>query len=203
MTFIRLGTSGGVQPDISPGTLAIASYALGLDSTGIYYDQPPEDEIVERIELEAKKILTEATANTSRFKGKIIPYASKASAEVTDALVNQATNHNVIFEAGITVSSPGFYGPSSRFVDGLKNTLPNIKGSLSKLNIEGLQVLNMEMESSLFFHLCSQMGYRAGTICTVISAPTKSDSIIDYDVAIGNTIDIGLKALVELNEKNK
>ena len=34
MTFIRLGTSGGVQSDISPGTLAIASYALGLDSTG-------------------------------------------------------------------------------------------------------------------------------------------------------------------------
>ena len=128
------------------------------------------------------------------------PYsASKASAEVTDALVNQATNHNVAFEVGITVSSPGFYGPSSRFVDGLKNTLPDIKGSLSKLNIDGLKVLNMEMESSLFFHLCSQMGYRAGTICTVISAPTESDIIIDYDVAIGNTIDIGLKALIELN----
>ena len=203
MTFIRLGTSGGVQPDISPGTLAIASYALGLDSTGIYYDQPPEDKIVERIEVEAEEILTEAIANTSRFKGKIIPYASKASAEVTDALVNQAKNHNVAFEVGITVSSPGFYGPSSRFVDGLKNTLPNIKGSLSKLNIDGLQVLNMEMESSLLFHLCSQIGYRSGTICTVISAPTESDTIIDYDVAIGNTIDIGLKALVELNQTKK
>ena len=153
--------------------------------------------------MAAEEILTEATANTSRFKGKIIPYASKASAEVTDALVNQATNHNIAFEVGITVSSPGFYGPSSRFVDGLKNTLPNIKGSLSKLNIDGLKVLNMEMESSLLFHLCSQMGYRAGTICTVISAPTESDVIIDYDAAIGNTIDIGLKALVELNETNK
>jgi len=57
----------------------------------------------------------------------------------------------------------------------------------------------MEMESSLLFHLCRQMGYRAGTICTVISGPTESDSIIDYEVAIGNTINIGLKALVELN----
>ena len=59
------------------------------------------------------------------------------------------------------------------------------------------------MESSLLFHLCSQMGYRAGTICTVISAPTESDVIIDYDAAIGNTIDIGLKALVELNQTIK
>ena len=58
LTIIRLGTSGGVQPDVTPGSLAISSYALGLDSTGIYYEQPAEDLIVERIETEASKILS-------------------------------------------------------------------------------------------------------------------------------------------------
>ena len=198
MTFIRLGTSGGVQPDIKPGTLAIASYALGLDSTGVYYEQAPEDGIIEKIESSAEKILTDAAANTSRFKGKIIPYASKASPEVTKALANQAKKAGSSFGVGITVSSPGFYGPSSRYIDGLKNTLPDIKGSLSKLNIDGLKVLNMEMESSLLFHLCSQMGYHAGTICTVISTSKDSDAVVNYDQAIACTIEIGLKALVEL-----
>ena len=198
MTFIRLGTSGGVQPDIKPGTLAIASYALGLDSTGVYYEQAPEDEIIEKIESSAEKILTGAAANTSRFKGKIIPYASKASPEVTKALANQAKKAGSSFGVGITVSSPGFYGPSSRYIDGLKNTVPDIKGSLSKLNIDGLKVLNMEMESSLLFHLCSQMGYHAGTICTVISTSKDSDAVVNYDQAIASTIEIGLKALVEL-----
>tara|TARA_B110001469_G_scaffold30464_1_gene31028 strand:- start:1290 stop:2219 length:930 start_codon:yes stop_codon:yes gene_type:complete len=198
MTFIRLGTSGGVQPDIKPGTLAIASYALGLDSTGVYYEQAPEDGIIEKIESSAEKILTDAAANTSRFKGKIIPYASKASPEVTKALANQAKKAGSSFGVGITVSSPGFYGPSSRYIDGLKNTLPDIKGSLSKLNIDGLKVLNMEMESSLLFHLCSQMGYHAGTICTVISTSKDSDAVVNYDQAIASTIEIGLKALVEL-----
>ncbi len=198
MTFIRLGTSGGVQPDIKPGTLAIASYALGLDSTGVYYEQAPEDGIIEKIESSAEKILTAAAANTSRFKGKIIPYASKASPEVTKALANQAKKAGSSFGVGITVSSPGFYGPSSRYLDGLKNTLPDIKGSLSKLNIDGLKVLNMEMESSLLFHLCSQMGYHAGTICTVISTSKDSDAVVNYDQAIASTIEIGLKALVEL-----
>jgi uridine phosphorylase len=135
MTFIRLGTSGGVQPDIKPGTLAIASYALGLDSTGVYYEQAPEDGIIEKIESSAEKILTGAAANTSRFKGKIIPYASKASPEVTKALANQAKKAGSSFGVGITVSSPGFYGPSSRYIDGLKNTVPDIKGSLSKLMV--------------------------------------------------------------------
>ena len=198
MTFIRLGTSGGVQPDIKPGTLAIASYAPGLDSTGVYYEQAPEDGIIEKIESSAEKILTGAAANTSRFKGKIIPYASKASPEVTKALANQAKKAGSSFGVGITVSSPGFYGPSSRYIDGLKNTVPDIKGSLSKLNIDGLKVLNMEMESSLLFHLCSQMGYHAGTICTVISTSKDSDAVVNYDQAIASTIEIGLKALVEL-----
>ena len=200
LTIIRLGTSGGVQPDVTPGSLAISSYALGLDSTGIYYEQSAEDKIVKKIETEASKILNSAIDKKFRFKGKITPYASKASSEVTMALINQAAAHSVEFETGITVSSPGFYGPSSRYIEGLNNTLPDIKGSLSSLNIDGLKVHNMEMESSLFFHLCSQLGYRAGTICTVISGPNDSDSIIDYEAAIGNTIKIGLNALMELND---
>ncbi len=200
LTIIRLGTSGGVQPDVTPGSLAISSYALGLDSTGIYYEQSAEDKIVKKIETEASKILNSAIDKKSRFKGKITPYASKASSEVTMALINQAEAYGVEFETGITVSSPGFYGPSSRYIEGLNNTLSDIKGSLSSLNIDGLKVHNMEMESSLFFHLCSQLGYRAGTICTVISGPNDSDSIIDYEAAIGNTIRIGLNALMELND---
>ena len=202
MTIIRLGTSGGVQPDVTPGSLAISSYALGLDSTGIYYDYPIDDEMLNRIETESSEILNSAISDNSRFKGKVIPYASKASTEVTDALINQAQALNVEFATGITVSSPGFYGPSSRYIEGLNNTLPDIKGSLSKLNLDGLKVHNMEMESSLLFHLCSQLGYRAGTICTVISGPNDSDSIIDYERAIGKTIKVGLNALLELNEVN-
>ncbi len=202
LTIIRLGTSGGVQPDVTPGSLAISSYALGLDSTGIYYDYPIDDEMLKRIESESSEILNSAISYNSRFKGKVIPYASKASTEVTDALINQAQSLNVEFATGITVSSPGFYGPSSRHIEGLNNTLPDIKGSLSKLNLDGLKVHNMEMESSLLFHLCSQLGYRAGTICTVISGPNDSDSIIDYERAIGKTIKVGLNALLELNEVN-
>ena len=115
-------------------------------------------------------------------------------------MTNQASKLSIEYKVGITSSSPGFYGPSSRHIEGLTNTFPDIKGSLSKINIDGLKVLNMEMESSLFFHLCAQMGYRAGTICTVISGPTTSAAVIDYDKAIDNTITIGLNALVELHK---
>ena len=76
LTIIRLGTSGGVQTDVTPGSMAISSYALGLDSTGIYYEQSAEDQIVKKIEAEVSKILNSAIDEKSRFKGKITPYAS-------------------------------------------------------------------------------------------------------------------------------
>lgn len=199
MTFIRLGTSGGVQQDIEPGAFAIASYALGLDSTGLYYDEPPEDDVTQRIENAATDILEAAAAEGSRFKGKLIPYASKATSSVAKILAIQSAQRNVKFEVGITAASPGFYGPSSRYIDGLKNTIPDIKGELARLNIDGLRIINMEMESSLLFHLCRQLGYRVGTICPVISAPTKSDKVVDYDALVGTAISIGLDAMLELS----
>ena len=202
MTLIRLGTSGGVQSDINPGSQAIGSYALGLDNTGIYFEEPSKDPIIDRIEESAEKILNKSIPTSSRFKGKLSPYASKASIEVTNALESQALKQDIEYKVGITSSSPGFYGPSSRYIEGLINTFPDIKGSLSKIDIDGLKVLNMEMESSLFFHLCAQMGYRAGTICTVISGPTTSAAVIDYDKAIGDTISVGLNAMKELYESN-
>ena len=154
MTLIRLGTSGGVQSNITPGSQAIGSYALGLDNTGIYFEEPSNDPVIERIEESAKKILNKSIPSSSRFKGKLIPYASKASIEVTNALENQALKHGVEYEVGITSSSPGFYGPSSRYIEGLKNTFPDIKGSLSKIDIDHTKSDGIEWNTKLLLYFC-------------------------------------------------
>ncbi len=75
LTLIRIGTSGGVQPDSKPGAMAIAEYALGLDSTGFYYESPAADQIVKEIEKEAQEILDSSISDEFRFKGKIMPYS--------------------------------------------------------------------------------------------------------------------------------
>ena len=103
-------------------------------------------------------------------------------------------------ETGITVSSPGFYGPSSRYIEGLMNTIPDIKNQLAKIDVRGKRVINMEMESSLLFHICRIIGYRAGTICPMISNPNSSDEIADYESVIEQAITIGLNAMLELGD---
>lgn len=200
LTIIRIGTSGGVQPGIAPGVFGIASYALGLDSTGPYYEVPAADEAVGQIEVAAAAVLERAVPVGSRFRHKLIPYASKASPAVTDALIAGASAQNAAFEAGITVSSPGFYGPSSRFIEGLTNTVPDIKHQLATIEVGGLRVINMEMESSLLFHLCQQLNYRAGTICPIISNPDASAAVVNYEELIEQAITIALNAMHRSSE---
>jgi len=202
LDIIRIGTSGGVQPDVAAGTLCIAEYALGLDSTGMYYEAPVADRIVAEIESEATRLLGEAAHSARRFGGALPLYASRADSDVTAALARHADAAGVPFESGITVSSPGFYGPSSRYIDGLVNTVPDVKGTLAKLAVQDRRVLNMEMESSLLFHLAGALGHRAGTICPAISQPGAQTTLIDYESCIDDAISIALEAMVELQDRS-
>jgi uridine phosphorylase len=199
MKFIRIGTSAGVQDDVEPGTLAISTYGLGLDNAGLYYDHPPADDIVTVIEQQAFRILAEATPRGSRFREKIFPYAAKASPAVVTALEEQAAALGTGFVSGITAATPGFYGPSSRYVEGLANTVPGIKTRLAALRAGEHRVVNMEMESSLLFHLAGQLGFPAGTVCPVISKPTASTAILDYAASVENAISVALGAMCRLN----
>jgi uridine phosphorylase len=199
LNFRRIGTSAGCQDDIEPGTLAISSYGLGLDNAGLYYDHPPADGLVSEIEQQAQQILTAATAAGARFRDRIFPYASKASGDIVAALADSATRLEIAHVTGITASTPGFYGPSSRYIEGLTNTIAGIKTQLSALDVRGQRVVNMEMESSLLFHLAGHLGSRVGTICPVISKPTASTTILDYGASVENAISVALGAMLQLN----
>jgi uridine phosphorylase len=194
-TFLRVGTSAGVQEDIDLGTLAIATYGLGLDNAGLYYDHPAADAVVTEIERQAFEIVRDATREGARFRDQIVPYASKATARVVTALVEQAASAEFDHVTGITASTPGFYGPSGREIEGLTSTVPSIKTRLAALSAEGHRVINMEMESSLLFHVAGHLGCAVGTICPVISKPTSATAILDYAESMEDAIGVALEAL--------
>ena len=96
---------------------------------------------------------------------------------------------------GATVTSPGFFGPSGRYVDGLTNTLPDVKARLGRIEANGVRVFNMEMESSLLFHLAGLLGARAGTICPTISNPAGHGAVLDPTPLVAQAIDVALAAI--------
>ena len=200
LTIIRLGTSGGPQSDIDVGTLAISAYALGLDNTGLFYEHAAPDDTSIEIEKEAYRIITNATPQGRRFRGKIRPYVSKASPEVVEALAKHISEGYV---KGITVSASGFFAPQGREIPGLDITVPRLQEHLAGLHVDGQRIVNFEMESSLLFHLAAQMGYRCGTVCPIIANRATGAFLADYSQAVERAICGGLKAMLELYQRDK
>ena len=198
LSVIRVGTSGGMREDVAVGTLVISSYAIGLDSTGLFYEAEPADATVTALEQATRDAVAAGIRPGSRFAGAFFPYASKATPALVDALERCAAAAGARFATGVTVTSPGFFGPSGRFLDGVTNTVADVKQRLGRIEVDGRRVLNMEMESSLLFHLARILGVRAGTICPTISNPAGHGAVRDPAPLVEQAIDIALAAMHEV-----
>lgn len=195
LTAIRVGTSGGTRDDVPAGTLVVSSYAVGLDSTGLYYEAPSVDATAAALEQAARQAIDEGVLPGSRFAGAFFPYAARADPALVRALERRAAAAGARFVTGATVTAPGFYGPSGRQLAGVTNTVADVKARLGRVEAAGVRVLNMEMESSLLFHLASQLGVRAGTICPIISRPASHASVADPSPFVAQAIEIALGAI--------
>lgn len=199
VTVIRVGTSAGIQADIEPGTLAISSHGLGFDSTGLYYDHEDPDPDVTTLEERTLAVVRAATPQGRRFRSALHPYAASASPVVTAALTDEAARRGLPHVVGATAAAPGFYGPSGRYIEGLRNTVPGIKEHLAKVAVGDLRVVNMEMESSLIFHLCGALGVRSGTLCPIISSPARQTAVADYRPLVEDAISVAIAAMIGLS----
>ncbi len=194
---IRVGTSGGARDDVAPGTLVVSQYALGLDSTGLYFEVPAADDTVLALETAAAAALMAHTTAGSRFAGRLPVYASRADAGLADQLAQGCRARGLAVLCGTTVAAPGFFGASGRRLDGTTLTVPGIKHALAAIEVAGQRVLNFDMESSLLFHVARSIGWRAATLCPTISAPSAHGAIIDPVAAVDAALLVALDVLAD------
>jgi uridine phosphorylase len=100
LTLVRLGTSGGLQPDLLPGQAIISEKAIGFDSVMNYY-RGIED--ITDAEFE-----TEFINFTSWSPRLPYPYIINANEELLKKFSITG------FIRGMTISTPGFYAPQGR-----------------------------------------------------------------------------------------
>jgi len=165
LTFIRLGTSGGLREDIAPGSVVVAESAIGFDGLLHFYegydwilDTSLADVLVEFLEW----------PDTLSY-----PYAVKANRELLD------TFHFQEFLYGITISAPGFYGPQGRKLR-LESFDNEINDKLSGFVYRGKAVCNYEMETSALYGLSALLGHNALSICLVIGNRVTGEFLNDY-----------------------
>jgi uridine phosphorylase len=177
LTFVRLGTSGGLRTDIPAGSCVLTETAIGFDGLLHFYegydwilDTGLSDSLVEYLEW----------PDTLSY-----PYAVNANKELIELFQNED------FKKGITISTPGFYAPQGRRLR-LETFDNEINSKLAEFSYRGRTISNYEMESSAIYGLSALLGHKALTICLVIGNRVTGEFVQDYKPLM---TDLALKVL--------
>ena len=165
LTLVRIGTSGGMQPDIPLGSFLISEKSIGFDGVLNFYEG--RDGVCDlEFEKEVKKKL------------KWNPQFCAPSVVDADAgLVNKIGQDEML--RGVTISANGFYGPQGRELRiGLAD--PHLNDKIEKFSFDNYKITNYEMEGSAIAGLASLMGHRAMTVCCIIANRRVEAANTDY-----------------------
>jgi uridine phosphorylase len=154
LTFVRIGTSGGLQPFTPIGAYVAAEKSIGFDGVIYFYKN---HETIRDLLLE-DELRRQLNWNITGIR----PYIVSA----TSSLLYQIAKNDIL--RGMTIAANGFYGPQGREL-----RLPLADKELNK-KIEAFRyknhcITNYEMESSALAGLAALMGHRALTVCCIIA----------------------------------
>ncbi len=179
LTLVRLGTSGGLQPDIELGTFLFSRTSVGFDGLLNYY--------AGRNDVCDLQIEEAFMAHTGWGYLLPKPYFVDADHGIYEHFADSVTG-------GMTISAPGFYAPQGRQVR-LAPADPELNEKISSFRYEGRRITNFEMEGSALAGLSRLMGHRAATICTIIAQRALHDAKTDYSGFVNKMVEMSLEKL--------
>jgi len=165
LNLIRIGTSGGLQAELIPGSYIVSKSSVGFDGMLNYYK-----DIVDITDTQFEDAFM---SHTNWNKRLATPYIVNASEKLTNKLVGEKYNH------GITISSNGFYGPQGRILR-LDTADNELNDKIHTFEYNGRKISNYEMESSALAGLAKMLGHEATTVCLIIANRITKNSVTNY-----------------------
>ncbi len=178
LDIIRIGTSGGLTPDIAVDSFLISALGIGLDNVMHYYAKT--DSIFNRDFAQAFIDHTQWNPDNS------VPYAVEAANGLLKKFASEKTS------TGITITNVGFYGPQGRVLRAaLKDA--NLNEKLSSFQYKGKKITNLEMETATMYGMAKLLGHNALSMNAIIAnratgtfskdASKTVDALIQYTLA--------------------
>ena len=173
LNLIRIGTSGGMQPEIPLGSFLISEKSIGFDGMLNFY--AGRDSVCDlKFEEEMKKQL--------KWNPQFCaPYVVDADA----GLVNQIGKDDML--RGVTISANGFYGPQGRVLR-IDLAEPELNNRIEDFRYKDYKITNYEMEGSAIAGLARLMGHQALTVCCIIANRRVEAANTDYNPYIKKLI---------------
>jgi uridine phosphorylase len=176
LTLVRVGTSGGLQPELPIGSFVVACRSIGFDGLLNFYDVPSGI-----FDLEFERAFCNFTQWNCRLPA---PYVVSADEELVRKIGFDMVQ-------GTTISAPGFYGPQGRYVRA-KPIDENLNKKIIDFNFNGEKINNFEMESSALAGLSKHLGHKAVTICAIIAGRATQNMNTNYKNSMEDLVKIVL-----------
>lgn len=173
LTFVRIGTCGGLQPYTPVGTFVASVKSIGFDGLLNFY--AGRNDVCD-LELE------EAFKKHMNWSPLLsAPYVIDGNKELVDRIAGED------MVRGITIACGGFFGPQGRELRiPLADPHQNVK--VESFVYGDLRITNFEMESSALAGLSALMGHKAMTCCMVIANRVAKEANANYKNSIDNLI---------------
>ena len=169
LTMVRIGTSGGLQPNTPVGTFVATEKSIGFNGVLYFYAQS------ERVrDLALEQALREQL--DWQIEG-LSPYVVSSD----PVLLEQIAGTDMV--RGLTIAAEGFYAPQGRMLR-LPLADPMLNQKIEAFAYEGHRITNFEMESSAVAGLAALMGHRALTVCYIIADRLNRKMNTDYKFSL-------------------
>lgn len=164
LNLVRIGTCGSLHSEVPCGSLVASAYAIGLDGLINYYQHDPS--------LMEEAMLQQFTSHMHFPSSLATPYCVKGSHRLLTQIAFD-------MKKGITATAPGFYAPQGRCVR-IAPAVSDLNQKLASFSWDGMQVINLEMETSAIYGLSRIMGHEALTVCLVIANRADGTFLNEY-----------------------
>lgn len=154
LTFVRIGTCGGLQTDLHTGSFVATVESIGFDGLLNFYAGRDK-----ACDLECEKAFKDFVHWDLKMGN---PYVAPCDEELLERIAGNELHR------GITIACGGFYGPQGRELR-LPLADPKLNEKIEAFEYKGLKITNFEMESSAVAGLSKLMGHKALTCCMVIA----------------------------------
>ncbi len=154
LNIVRVGTSGGIQPEVKVGSFVVSEFAVGFDGIVYYYDYP--------FNAEEEELTSELRRHIAIAPGMSLPYVTQGSGPLIDRLGGRDMIR------GFTATASGFYGPQGRYIY-LDSGGMNLNEQLASFRHGDRKITNFEMESSVLYGLGNLLNHNCCTCCAIIA----------------------------------
>lgn len=182
LRIIRIGTSGGLIPEVEVDKFLISEKGIGLDNVMHFY-------------ADSEKVMDQGFAKA--FQKHVGWKSNNSDPYVVDAdagLVTLFSSDKTI--TGCTITNVGFYGPQGRVLR-LPLEYPELNDKLASFSYDGRKITNLEMETSAMYGLAKLLGHQTVSLNAIIANRANGTFSQDPYLAVERLIQYALEKLTQ------